>query len=207
MMKRIFDIVFSALALFVLGPVFLILAVLIRLDSSGPLFFKQERVGKDCVPFKMFKFRKFHHAPGPEGPGLSLRTDNRLTTLGKILEEYKLNELPQFLNVLRGDMSLVGPRPETPEFVLSYGDGFSQVLKVKQGIFGVNQLIFFRESQLFAEGENAESFYIEQILPRKVKNDIEYIRKANFLYDVAILGRCIWAVLRRPAERIAGIAR
>jgi lipopolysaccharide/colanic/teichoic acid biosynthesis glycosyltransferase len=204
MLKRLFDIAVSALALFFLGPVFLILSLLIKLDSRGPVFYKQARIGKDEILFNMYKFRKFRHDTGERGPGLSLANDERLTGVGKLLDQYKLNELPQFLNVLKGDMSIVGPRPETPEFVHKYGDGYSRVLKVKQGIFGVNQRFFIDESTLLPENEDVESFYLETILPLKIKNDIEYISKANLFYDIAILGRCIVSVLSGPLRKRSG---
>jgi lipopolysaccharide/colanic/teichoic acid biosynthesis glycosyltransferase len=200
-LKRTFDIIVSALALFFLGPVFLIIFMLIKLDSRGPVFYKQVRIGKNKIPFNMYKFRKFHHNPGKKGPTLSLHNDRRLTSIGKLLEEYKLNELPQFLNVLRGDMSIVGPRPETPDLVHKYGNGYSQVLKVKQGIFGVNQRLFINESMLLPGDEDVESFYLKEILPVKIKNDICYIKNANLFYDIAILGRCIVAVLIAPLKK------
>jgi lipopolysaccharide/colanic/teichoic acid biosynthesis glycosyltransferase len=201
MLKRVFDIVASSLALFYLAPVFLIISVLIKLDSRGPVFYKQVRVGQDKIPFNMYKFRKFCHNPGKKGPAFSLSNDKRLTGIGKFLEEYKLNELPQFLNVLKGDMSIVGPRPDTPDFVRKYGNGYSQVLKVKQGIFGVNQWLFINESMLLSEDKDVESYYLKEILPVKIKNDIKYIENISLFYDIAILGRCIVSVLLKPLRK------
>ncbi len=198
MMKRFFDIFLSALTLFFIWPLFLVFAVLIKLDSKGSVFYKQIRVGKDNTLFNIYKFRKYYNNSDPDGPNLSLSDDRRLTKIGKIFEEYKLNELPQFFNVFKGDMSLVGPRPETPDFVNEYKDGYFRVLDVKQGIFGVNQLIFRSESELFPEDEEPEEFYIRELLPKKIKNDIEYIQNADFFSDVAILVNCIWKVIREP---------
>ena len=197
MLKRIFD----------LGPVFLIISVLIKLDSRGPVLYKQVRVGKDKNLFNMYKFRKFRSDPGKKGPALSLDNDKRLTGIGKFLEEYKLNELPQFLNVLKGDMSIVGPRPETPDFVDKYGEEYSGVLRVKQGIFGVNQRVFIDESNLLPVNDDLETYYLQVMLPAKIKNDIEYINKATLFYDIAVLGRCIVSVLSGPLRRRSEKAR
>jgi lipopolysaccharide/colanic/teichoic acid biosynthesis glycosyltransferase len=207
MTQRIFDLILSILALFGLGPLFLIIAVLIKIDSKGPIFFKHERVGKDGVRFRMYKFRKLRHDSCSVGPGLSLVNDERLTGVGRLLDQYKLNELPQFLNVLKGEMSIVGPRPESPEFVHKYGNGYSRVLRVKQGIFGVNQRFFINESMLLSADEDPESFYVEQILPAKINNDIGYIEKACVFYDIAVLGRCIASILAAPLRKRLATAR
>jgi lipopolysaccharide/colanic/teichoic acid biosynthesis glycosyltransferase len=205
MIKRLFDVVVAALALLLLSPLFLLLAVAIKLESRGPVFFRQTRVGRDRQPFTMLKFRKFPTAYDGQGPGLTAVDDYRLTRVGRLLERWKLDELPQFVNVLRGEMSLVGPRPETPNFVAFYRDADFRVLDVKPGLFGINQLLFRREAEMFPEGEDPEAFYVREIMPRKLANDIDYIQRANVLTDLGVLFRCVWHVVEEPIrKRFAG---
>jgi lipopolysaccharide/colanic/teichoic acid biosynthesis glycosyltransferase len=195
MMKRLFDVVASSLALIFLSPLLLIIAVAIKLESEGPVLFRQARVGKSGQPFTMYKFRKFPISCDGRGPGLTAIDDPRLSRVGRVLERLKLNELPQFLNVLKGDMSLVGPRPETPNFVKFYSESAYTVFDVKPGIFGINYLVFTREAELFPEGVDPEEFYVREIMPKKLENDIEYIQRATFTTDLALLLRCGWTLV------------
>jgi lipopolysaccharide/colanic/teichoic acid biosynthesis glycosyltransferase len=205
MLKRLFDVVASSLALIFLSPLLLIIAVAVKLESEGPALFRQVRVGKSGRPFTMYKFRKFPIAYDGCGPALTAVDDPRLSRIGRVLERLKLDELPQFLNVLKGDMSLVGPRPETPNFVKFYSDSAYRVFDVKPGIFGINQLIFRREAELFPEGADPEEFYVREIMPKKLANDIEYIQRATFTTDLALLLRCVCTVVYEPLyKKITG---
>ena len=148
--KRVFDFVVAGMVSIVLAPVFVLIpALFIKLDSRGPVFFRQVRVGRDRRPFRMWKFRKMYHDMPAQGPNLTRRGDPRLTRIGRVLERTKLDELPQFFNVLAGAMSLVGPRPELPAFVAHYPEQWDRVLSVTPGIFGPCQIRFRNESELY----------------------------------------------------------
>lgn len=201
-MKRLFDVVTSSMALVLLSPVLVVIALAIKAESKGPVLFKQSRVGKNTRPFTMYKFRKFPTTFDGQGPGVTVVDDYRLSRVGRVLERLKLDELPQFLNVLRGEMSLVGPRPETPNFVMHYSESDYRVLEVKPGIFGINQLLFRREAELYPKGVDPEEFYVREIMPKKLANDIEYIRRSSFVTDLALILRCVWSVVHEPLSKM-----
>jgi len=212
MVKRILDIVMSLLGLIVLSPLFGAIAVLIKLDSKGPVFFRQVRIGKDGRPFQMLKFRTMIHSKHWAGPPLSPRNDPRVTSIGAILRRFKMNEFPQLINVLKGDMSFVGPRPEVPEFVKLYSDEQARVISVRPGIVGPSQIRMRNEEELYAKGVDPRQYYIENILPKKLEMDLEYVDNPSVLRDVFYLLGGIWititgAVTRRHlfenAEQIA----
>jgi lipopolysaccharide/colanic/teichoic acid biosynthesis glycosyltransferase len=193
---RLFDFLVSGLLLLVTAPIFAVVAILIKLDSNGPVFFLQERVGKDWRPFRMFKFRKMYERVGAQGPGVTARRDVRVTRVGAWLERTKLDELPQLLNVLLGHMSLVGPRPEIPRFTNVYRQKWDRVLAVKPGILGPNQITHRNEAELYPdECEDPEGFYVESILPGKLDVDAVYAARKSPWYDLWILVRGGWAVL------------
>jgi|GEM_PF-440365 len=195
-LKRSFDIVTAVAGLLILSPVFLIVAVLIKLDSPGPVFFKQIRVGRQRRRFLMWKFRKMHNLLPDQGPCLTRRYDGRLTAIGRILERTKLDELPQLINVLRGDMSVVGPRPEVPRFLDTYPAQWDVVLSVKPGIFGPCQLRFRNESELYpAECDDVEDYYANKILPTKLAIDMDYARRHHLTWDIVCIVRSVWVSL------------
>jgi lipopolysaccharide/colanic/teichoic acid biosynthesis glycosyltransferase len=201
MMKRLFDVVASSMALVLLSPILFVIALAIKLESRGPVLFRQTRVGKNRRPFTMYKFRKFPISYDGQGPSVTLVDDYRLTRIGRVLERLKFDELPQFLNVLKGEMSVVGPRPETPNFVEHYSESDYRVLTVKPGIFGINQLLFRREAELYPEGVDPEDFYVTEIMPKKLANDIEYIQRTSFVTDLVLLLRCVWNVVYEPLSK------
>jgi len=203
MVVRAFDLVASFLLLFLTSPLLLAVAVLIKLDSRGPVFFLQERVGRGWRRFKMFKFRKMHQRVGTDGPGITSRFDPRITRVGSWLERTKLDELPQLINVLLGQMSLVGPRPEIPRFTGEpYRQRWDRVLAVKPGIFGPNQITHRNESELFPEDcEDVEAYYIEHILPQKLKVDADYARRKSLFHDLKILFLGVWVSLAGAVTR------
>ena len=173
--KRLFDAAIAGVALILAAPLFLAIAVLIKLDSPGPVFFRQARVGRHQRRFLMWKFRKMYDKLPTQGPSLTRRYDMRLTRVGRILERTKLDELPQLFNVLVGDMSVVGPRPEVPKFVQERSEHWDKVLSVKPGLVGPCQLRFRNESELFPAGcADLEAYYAEHILPRKLAVDAAY---------------------------------
>ncbi len=194
-LKRVFDLTVASLGLIVMAPVFLLIALLIRLETPGPVFFRQERVGRGGRRFRMWKFRKMPHDMKSSGPSLTRRFDRRLTAVGRFLERTKLDELPQLINVFIGDMSIVGPRPEVPKFVAHYPDRWEIVLRVKPGIFGPNQLRHRNESEIYPPNcRDVEDFYIRHILPEKLEVDARYARQHTFLGDLWLLVRCVLAV-------------
>ncbi len=187
-MKRLFDIAFSVVGLIIYFPIFLVCAVLIKLNSKGPVFFKQERVGKNGKLFNIFKFRTMVQSADLAGSKITSKNDNRITSVGNVLRWSKLDELPQLINVFIGDMSFVGPRPEVPHIVKYYTEEQRQVLSVKPGIIGANQILARNESDLYPEGiEDTEAYYIKHILPEKLKVDLDYVKKSSFRYDTKLL--------------------
>jgi lipopolysaccharide/colanic/teichoic acid biosynthesis glycosyltransferase len=186
--KRAFDLAAVVLALLLVLPIFALLAALIRLDSRGPVFYRQTRVGLRRRPFRIWKFRKMRNDLPSQGPMLTMRHDYRMTRVGRFLERTKLDELPQLINVLVGEMSIVGPRPEVPRFVEFYPDRWDQVLSVKPGIFGASQNHFRNESELYPPRvADVEGFYLERILPEMLELDARYAREATLLRDVWLL--------------------
>jgi lipopolysaccharide/colanic/teichoic acid biosynthesis glycosyltransferase len=192
--KRALDILVAVVALALLAPVIMIVALLVRLDSHGPAFFQAPRVGFGGRDLRMLKFRKMHHRA--HGMPLTLNGDNRFTRIGAILARFKLDELPQFWHVLRGDMSLVGPRPETVDFVRHHREAYHEILGVRPGVFGFSQIAFVAEGQILDE-EDPMSHYIADILPQKVKLDLMYARHRTLAVDVRIMFWSLVAVLMR----------
>ncbi|HYC01378.1 MAG TPA: sugar transferase [Candidatus Limnocylindrales bacterium] len=186
--KRAFDFTVALLALALLWPVFAIIAALIKLDTKGPVFFRQERAAAGGGTFRIYKFRTMIVGAYRSGARLTVKRDPRITTVGHFLRWTKLDELPQLLNVLAGDMSFVGPRPEDPYFTNFYTPEQRVVLSVKPGIIGPSQIDGRDEVEKYPEGcENVEEFYIQSILPEKLERDIEYARTATFVGDVRFL--------------------
>ncbi len=194
--KRIFDVIVAALGLLVALPFFGLIAVAIKLDSRGPVFFRQTRIGRDRAPFKMWKFRKMPDDLPVQGPMLTMRYDTRLTRVGAFLERTKLDELPQLLNVLAGQMSVVGPRPEVPKFVEHYPELWDVVLRVRPGIFGPSQLGGRNESEQFPpDVEDVEAFYVTHILPDKLRCDADYTNSAGLFSDLWLVAAGVIAVV------------
>jgi lipopolysaccharide/colanic/teichoic acid biosynthesis glycosyltransferase len=192
--KRTLDFVVAAVALFVLAPLILLVAALVRLDSHGPAFFAAPRVGFGGRELRMLKFRKMHNRA--HGIPLTVDDDARFTRVGAVLARFKLDELPQFWHVLRGEMSLVGPRPETVDFVSHHRDAYHEILGVRPGVFGFSQIAFVAEGQIL-DDEDPISHYISDILPQKVRLDLMYARERTLALDVRILLWSAVAVLLR----------
>lgn len=196
-MKRSFDIVLALTGLLVLLPVLLVVAILIKLDSDGPVFFRQERLGRDGRKFRIFKFRTMVVGAYKMGSRLTTRRDPRITPMGQILRWFKLDELPQLINVVLGDMSIVGPRPEDPYFLEFYTPEQRRVLSVRPGLLGPSQILGRDEVESYPEGlKDTEAYYVEHILPGKLARDLEYVASCSFAGDMALLARGVWAVLR-----------
>lgn len=192
--KRLFDMVCAALGLLVLSPVLLVCALLVGLTSPGGVLFRQERVGKDGVPFTIYKFRSMRK----DNAGLKISTsgDSRITPVGRVLRKAKLDELPQLWNVLKGDMSFVGPRPEVREYVDLYTSEQRQVLLVRPGITGLASIRYRNENDLLSASADPNRTYIEEVMPAKLALDLEYIPRACVSYDIRLILETLVTVVR-----------
>jgi len=190
--KRIFDVSVAVMALIVSAPVMAIIAILLWLESPGSIIFSQERLGLKGRRFRMHKFRKFPVHWRSQGPGVTVECDARMTRIGAILQKTKLDELPQLWNILKGEMSFVGPRPETLNFADLFVGKYANVLEHVPGIFGPNQIAFRNECELYPSDENPEDYYRRVLFPKKAENDIEYFQKANFLTDIFWICKGLW---------------
>jgi lipopolysaccharide/colanic/teichoic acid biosynthesis glycosyltransferase len=190
-MKSLFDIVASAAGLILLSPVMLLTALLIKLDSRGPVFFKQQRVGKGFRPFLIYKFRTMVEDAPQRGSSITVGADPRITRIGRFLRKTKFDELPQLINVLKGDMSLVGPRPEVPRYVEMFRDDYEEILRVRPGITDTASLKYEDEAEILGRAANAEDEYIKHILPEKVKLAKDYVRRSSLMYDFGLILRTI----------------
>lgn len=212
--KRAFDVLLAGLGLVVAAPVMLVISAALWLESPGHVLFAQKRLGQGGKTFNLFKFRKFPHTWGDTGPGVTLAGDVRMTTLGRFLEKTKLDELPQLWNILRGDMSVVGPRPESCRYESLFAGPWIEVLHYRPGIFGPNQVAYRNEAQMYPLDRDPEEFYAEVLFPAKAKNDIEYFREANLASDFSWMIRSLVATfagmvhipawLQRSVHRIVG---
>jgi lipopolysaccharide/colanic/teichoic acid biosynthesis glycosyltransferase len=199
MAKRALDLLVSGLGLLLLSPLLLVLAVWIKLDSPGPVLYRGQRVGKDGRPFHMFKFRTMVEGAERRGPAVTYRDDPRITRAGRFLRRTKLDELPQLLNVLKGEMSLVGPRPEDPSYAAFYTPEQRQVLSVKPGITGPTQLEY-RDEAFMLDGEAVDEDYVTRILPEKLNLDLEYVRTRSLMLDLKILWRTATTLLLKDRD-------
>lgn len=195
MSKRIFDFTAALLGLILLAPLFLITAVWIKIDSPGPVFFRQQRVGKRGVPFNIIKFRTMREDAGDAL--LTLGHDKRITKAGKFLRKYKLDEFPQLFNVVGGSMSLVGPRPEVPRYVACYpAEVRAVVLSVLPGITDWASIYYKEENSLLGRSANPEQAYLDSILPAKLKYNLRYVHERSFWNDVRIIFTTLAALVK-----------
>jgi len=185
--KRIFDIIASLVGIILLLPVFVFIGLWVKLSSKGPIIFVQKRVGKDFKEFNLYKFRSMVVGAESKGPGVTSKDDARITKVGKFIRSTKIDELPQLFNVLKGDMSLVGPRPELKKFVDAKKDEYKKVLSVKPGITDNAAIEFRDEEQIMSQYEDKEKAYIDKILPQKIKLYYSYIDNISFLNDIKLI--------------------
>jgi len=187
MLKRLVDITLSSVALIILSPLFFVVAILIKLDSHGPVFFRGTRIGKDGSPFRIYKFRTMvdnaEKIGGPSTPA----DDPRLTKIGKILRRYNLDELPQFINVLNGEMSIVGPRPEVPQYVKIFTEEEREILTVRPGITDWASIWNPDEGAVLAGSDDPEKEYLEKIWPEKHRLELEYVQNHSLWIDFKIM--------------------
>jgi lipopolysaccharide/colanic/teichoic acid biosynthesis glycosyltransferase len=198
--KRVLDVTISAATLVVISPLLLIVAGIVMLTSPGPVFYRQERVGRGWELFNIVKFRSMVVNADRKGPGLTSADDPRVTQFGALLRRLKIDELPQLWNVLKGDMSLVGPRPELPVYVATYDSRQRAVLTIRPGITESASIAFRWEEKLLAEQPDPDQFYRENLLPRKLALNLDYVRKTSFRYDCRLIARTARALLSPPSK-------
>lgn len=196
-MKRLFDILASGIGLICLSPLFAILAIWIKCDSKGPVFYRQIRVGRGNRDFRLFKFRSMR----PDSDKLGLITvggrDPRVTRSGYYIRKYKLDEFPQLINVFKGDMSLVGPRPEVRKYVDMYTPEQMKVLSVRPGITSLASIRYRNENDILAAADDPDRCYVEKVMPDKLAIDLEYVDKDNLLTDIKIILNTFKAIITR----------
>jgi lipopolysaccharide/colanic/teichoic acid biosynthesis glycosyltransferase len=196
MMKRAVDFLAATVGLLLLGPLFALVALAIRLDSPGPVFFRQRRVGRGFRPFEILKFRTMVANAAGLGRPLTAGDDPRITRVGRLLRKTKIDELPQLVNVLRGEMSLVGPRPEVPDYVELFRGAYAEILRVRPGITDLASMVYRDEAAILGQSDNPEADYIHHILPHKIALAQEYCRRQSLVYDMSLifrtLGRLVW---------------
>lgn len=197
MTKRIFDLIASALGLLALAPLMFLLAFLIKIDSPGPVFFRQERVGLRGRKFRIHKFRTMVHNADKSGMQITVGADSRVTRVGQIIRKYKLDELPQLLDVLVGNMSLVGPRPEVPRYVACYPPGIIEiVLSVRPGITDSASIEFRDENKILGMALDPELVYVEEILPIKLRHYVKYVQNMSIIGDIKLIMQTLAAIIR-----------
>ena len=189
MIKRTFDIAVSSFALLIFAPLFLLIAALIKLDSTGPVFFSQQRIGKSFCPFWIYKFRSMVEDATHKGGLITFGEDARITRVGRFLRKTKLDEVPQLINVLKGEMSLVGPRPEVPTYVQLFINDYEEILQVHPGITDLASLKYRDEAAVLAQSKDPERAYVEEVLPDKIRLAKEYVQKSSFLFDLTLILR------------------
>jgi lipopolysaccharide/colanic/teichoic acid biosynthesis glycosyltransferase len=196
--KRAFDLLASLIGLVLLSPLLLLIALAIKLDSTGPVFYRQQRVGRHGRPFRIHKFRTMVDAPEGAGPLITVGADPRITRVGAWLRRGKLDELAQLIDVVQGTMSLVGPRPEVPRYVALYpADLREAVLSVRPGITDPASIAFRDEAGRLARAADPEREYIEVVLPQKLRHAVAYARSASLASDLGVLLRTLAALLKR----------
>ncbi len=201
MIKRVFDMSLSAAGMLVLLPVLVGIAVLIKLDSRGPVLFRQVRIGRKLRPFHIYKFRTMIPDAQRGGRLITVGEDPRITRVGHWLRKTKLDELPQLLNVLKGEMSFVGPRPEVPRYVELFQRDYEEILQVAPGITDMASLTYRNEAELLGKAADPEQEYVHHILPAKIRLAKEYVHHSSLRFDLQVIGKTLWQLARTPGQR------
>ncbi|WP_394673706.1 sugar transferase [Limnobacter sp.] len=197
MLKRTFDFVLALFGVLLLSPMLLLVALLIKRDSPGPVFFRQERIGRHGKPFRIHKFRTMTVAQPGAAMQITVGNDSRITEIGTFLRHYKIDELPQLIDVLQGSMSLVGPRPEVPKYVALYPEPTkSIVLSVRPGITDLASIEYRSESELLGKSSNPEQTYVEEVMPAKLAYCVQYVQQQSVWLDIQIIVRTFLAILK-----------
>src|SRR6058998_708802 len=191
MMKRMFDLTVALLGLLLLLPLFIAVSILIKADSLGPVFFRQERMGKGFRPFLIYKFRTMVQNSFNKGGSLTVGEDPRITRFGRLLRKTKMDELPQLINVLKGDMSLVGPRPEIRQYVELFRQDYQEILRVRPGITDLASLKYRNEAAFLGQSSNPQEEYVTRVLPDKIGLAKEYLDRSSFFFDLSLILRSL----------------
>lgn len=197
--KRLFDLTAAVFGLVITSPLFVAAAVAIKLQDGGAVFYRQERIGRHGRPFRIWKFRSMRERTEETGPCITAAGDPRITTIGRFLREWKIDELPQLINVIVGQMSIVGPRPEVPQYVGLYSESQRAVLQLSPGITDVASVEFRNEEQLLAHAPDREKFYIEYCIPRKIELNLRYAGSASIWTDIRLIAETVLVILRRQS--------
>ena len=195
--KRCIDLVVAIVLLLVLSPVLAVAAIAVKCSGPGPIFFRQTRVGRGGKPFDILKLRTMRPTRSP-GPLITGAGDPRVTRVGRVLRRWKVDELPQLVNVLRGEMSFVGPRPEVPRYVNMFAEQYRELLAVRPGITDIASMAFRDEETLLGRSSNPEDLYVREILPRKLALSHAYVRRRSFGLDLRLIARTVAAILGWP---------
>jgi len=186
-MKRVFDIAAALFGLLLLSPMFLLVAVFVKMGSRGPMFFKQERMGKGFKPFYIYKFRTMKHDTSVSGKQITVGNDPRITRVGWYLRKAKIDELPQLINVLKGEMSLVGPRPEMRQYVELFRSDYTEILKIRPGITDLASVKYRDEAAILGRAVDPDGEYLHRILPDKIELSKEYLRRSSVVFDITLI--------------------
>jgi lipopolysaccharide/colanic/teichoic acid biosynthesis glycosyltransferase len=195
-MKRAFDIAVSLIGLMALLPFLPLLAMLIKLESPGPIFFRQERIGKGFRPFFIYKFRTMIEDASTKARSITAGDDPRITRVGHLLRQTKIDELPQLFNVLKGEMKLVGPRPEVPKYVKLFRKDFEEILQVRPGITDLASVKYRDEATILGRAKDPEEEYLQRVLPEKIALAKTYIQNASFLFDLKLVANTVVKIFR-----------
>jgi lipopolysaccharide/colanic/teichoic acid biosynthesis glycosyltransferase len=190
-MKRVFDIVIATCAIIFLSPLFIVVALIVKATSSGPVLFRQQRIGKNFRPFFICKFRTMVRDASLRGGPITFGNDSRITKVGHLLRKTKIDEFPQLINVLKGEMSLVGPRPEVPRYVEMFRPDYEVILRVRPGITDLASIKYRDEAAILGQAKDPEEEYINRVLPEKIRFAKEYVRRSSFLFDLCIIFKTI----------------
>ncbi len=193
--KRIFDIVTSIIVIILLFPLFLVIAIWILLDSKGGIFYRQIRVGKNQEEFYLLKFRSMRPNADKSGQ-LTIGNDHRITKVGKFIRKFKIDEFPQLINILKGEMSIVGPRPEVPKYVALYNQIQTSVLDVLPGLTDYASIEFIDEQKILGKADDPEKEYIERVMPEKLKFNLKYLEERSFLVDLKVVIKTVIKIVR-----------
>ena len=197
MIKKIFDLTFASFCLIISFPILLLISLLVKIDSKGPILFKQKRIGINGKPFILYKFRTMILNAELIGPEITKNNDNRITKFGNFLRKYKLDELPQLINILKLEMSFVGPRPEVWKYKDLFKGKYKKILDYVPGLFGPSQVAHRNESEFYPTDEDIESLYIKYLFPIKAEKDLFYFKSANCIKDIKWILKGVWATIFR----------